>query len=707
MKRERQTHLDTIKTSIIKMIELPGNRDCLQDFMSGYNSVYALCTSREEEKYVIEGGEVYQLYDRILLQVLERFPKDYTFEKLVQFIDGYRIANERVSKMLSFLSRYFIRVSLETQNTNIQEIKKLYFCRVFDVIFRGQEDRIYAMAVEETSKYIGMKSEENHPETRRKQSVLRVFFREYLKIVENASQKKPLRKMYGRLARLVVDLKDAPEQQKYFELYRKISAIDTLFKQKEKTKRQLYRTVEEMLSEKMMKGFVETFVGVLFSKGLSKETYSRMCSFYSFVDNSERGKEIFVNTALQMVVDIFGRTHECGPLLKLLSFLGKHLQFMERVKKQMRKPLELVFTRKIREIFAGNATHVFETDLLREIEKHKKNEEAVQELSLFISNVPGYKYDFWHRLRQDAKNRMVLHDTLGFEKKLVRWITRRIEKERERHTRHVLKVHRRVVEYISESTLYDGFPFYDVSNFEEVLLCARDVAISEMHFRNEQPGLSESCKLLAYTRWAYPRIEMQMPWEIEGTWEKVRSYCKEKGRRFVLGLCPDVSSMVLDVNGAEITCDFVQGCILVLLGKTGQKTREEMARAMFTNGAEEYLPFVEQKLESLLAQGIVAENNGLFALTTKELPKEVNVFSPKTEEPVAKKSEAARLCSQSVVEGYIVGVLKSSGKAAREELFRGAHEKYGTTEQEFSVYTESLRERDFLSVSGDTFHYIP
>ena len=96
----RARHIATVKASIAHMLHAPGDRKCVKTYMDGYNAVYSLCTNNAKDKYAIEGGEVYHVYGRALLDHLQQHTTDYTFETLVKFVDAYRAANEKIEKML-------------------------------------------------------------------------------------------------------------------------------------------------------------------------------------------------------------------------------------------------------------------------------------------------------------------------------------------------------------------------------------------------------------------------------------------------------------------------------------------------------------------------------------------------------------------------------------------------------------------------------
>ncbi|KAI5188583.1 hypothetical protein NECID01_0196 [Nematocida sp. AWRm77] len=713
-KSAREEHLERIKHAITKMIESPGNKDCAKEFIQGYNAVYMFCTNDAEDKYVIEGGEIYRLYETILLQFLKKFSQDYTFDGFVRFIDGFRRSNERIEKMLSFLTRYFIRVNLEVLNENFQELKKLYFGRMYDVLFQNNEKKLHALLMKELEAYIDALSKEDlgaeaQAQLEKKKKMFRIFLKEYIKIAGYAKKEASVKSLCNKMAKFVIELPQAGSSQKrHKEMYKRLSTISAMFKHKERTKKILYRQLEEKLSTQDMKDFLETLVGVLFKRKLTQQLYREMASFYEFIDSTQKSKHQFLNIVLVMLREIFKTCSECTSLLNLFIFLNKHLVLMPHIHKKIKKPLELMFMRKLKEVFAGEDSEAFEQDLLSFINAHAKEGKNIAELSCMVANVPSYKTSFWKCLVHDIKKRLILEEGFVFEKKLLQAVAKRIERIKEGRMVPEEALYPKVLEYIDTKTLFQGAQLYDPSNFEELFLCIRDISISSMYFKKEQNALSLECKLLAYTRWAYPKMEMTLPCEVEELWESVNAYCKEKGRKFLLTLCPTVSMMSLEINETSITCDFVQGTILVLLGKTGQKSLEDIASALFSEVTEACTLVLRQKLESLISASLVVLDNGAFSLAQHTLPEHIDLFVPELSASVAEASGGTAQASRSAVEAFIVRTAKHSSSMHVKELFEKLHEQFASvTEQEYHMHIDALQEKGLLSTSEEIVYYVP
>ncbi|OAG29477.1 hypothetical protein NEDG_00610 [Nematocida displodere] len=710
----RVQSLERIKKSIANMIELPGNKNCSEDFVQGYNAVYRFCTGDAADKYIIEGGQIYHLYDRILVQYLEKFPTDYTLEKFVRFIDGYRHSNERVAKMLFFLSRYFIRVNIEVSNNNVQELKKLYFKRLFEALFQKQEQKIHTMFIEEMVQYSRDRknlsvSESEKVHLEKKQKMLRVFIREYINITETAEKPKSLKKLCVRWACALIE-KDpgASPSTSHYNLYDKLVAVDKLFKQKERSKKNLYRMIEDKIEDETMKGFIDTFVTVLLSRGISNKTHAELTPFYSFIDSTIKGKQMFINTVIVTILDIFKKTDKCIPILRLLIFINKHLRFMPRTLKSIRKPLELAFTRKLREALSAKDTAEFEKDLLQSIDKYiRVAAPPHMELSLFVANTPSTAASFWDGLYSGIKNRLVLGNSFVAEKKLILLTTRRIERFSDFELKRDLQVHRKIVEYIDISTLYKSLAIYDTSNFEEILLCARDIATSEMYFKKEKPEFSTNCCLLAYTRWNFPKMNIRIPCEVEEAWESVEEYCRQKGRKYLLSMCPSVSPVELEINGTTVTCDLVQGSILILLGKTGPKTRDEICFSLLLEESPEHTVTIKGKIQTLIDALLIEQKDETIYLLPAHASKALDVFVPDIGQAGASREQALAVPSRSAIEACIVRIVKENGEIAQAVLSEKVRNVFPVEDREVVFFISALCEKGFVTLTDQVLRYEP
>ncbi|KAI5184301.1 hypothetical protein NEHOM01_0046 [Nematocida homosporus] len=708
-KETKETYLDTIKTSIMQLMSSPADRDCTSTFMAGYNAIYSYCTEDVEDKYSIEGGEIYHLYNRVLLKYLEGFPCDYTLEKLVSFLAGYRRANERIGKMLAFLSRYFIRVNLEVSNNNVQDLKKVYFSQVFAVIIQPQETKLHNLFLDKIQQYIRLRevkqpTEEERTHRNKLLKTLRIFLREYIKIAESSSQKKSLKKLCTKMAKIVTSAKD----ESHLAIYANISAINALFAQKERTKKIFYSMLEEKIEEPRLRGFISTFVAGMLSKSINKQTYTWLSSFYSFVDYSEKSREIFMNVLLAALLELLPKHQDCLSLVRMLVFVNKHLRQMPRTLKLVRKPMELVFSRKLREVFARESTDEFENNLLELIETYaKKTKQPIQELSLFIANVPADRKSFWSQFLAGIKSRLILLNTSSVEKSLVQMTMRRIEKFKEIKLHHSLPISKENADYIDMPTLCHNFQFFELSNFEEIQLCLRDITISEMYFRREGPGLTTDCRLLAYTRWSCPKLEINIPCEIEKAWEEIIQYCREKGRKFLLGLCPTVSCAVVEIGNTEVVCDLVQAAVLILLGKTGDLTSEAICKAILVEPKEENNAVVLDRIDVLKKAHLLEDKDSVLSLTAVNLPAQIDLFHYTGQTTKLTQCSRAHSHSKGAIEAFIVRIAKRNTgieMAVVEEKAKGV---FSISDQEFALYIESLQEKGLISRSGSLLYFVP
>ncbi|EIJ94185.1 uncharacterized protein NEPG_00852 [Nematocida parisii ERTm1] len=709
-----EKYLSVIKESINRLICTPEDRKCYAVFMDGYNAVYKYCTENTKEKYIIEGAEVYKIYDQLLIKHLKRLPEDYTLETFVRFIDGYIRANERICKMLSFLQRYFVRVNLEISNANVVELKDLYYQRLFSILINGKESKLHMMFVDELKEYLEIKLQKKVDvgAYNKKLKILRVMVRVYIKICEVSDQKKSLKKLFNAIAKFIAILKKKVSEKEQIDyIYYKIATVDGLFKNKEKSKKNLYRMVEEKLDDQILKNFIEGFVSKIMRTGINKKSHAEVVPFYSFIDSSVKSKSIFVNTAILMSIKIVEKITDCSSFLKFCIFMNKHFECMPRTSGSVKKVFELVLRRKLESLLITNTdTLEFEKQLLGDIETHmKQRKQPLLELSLIISNVPAHRNMFWSEFIIGIKNRLIMGSLAATEKKLINLITKRIEAYRESKLRKNLKVHKTALEYINIETLHKTQEYYDPVNFEEILLCIKDIAISEIYFRTHKSDLKSDCFLLACIRWNYPVVNIRIPAELKEMWSNLNKYCTEKGRKFILKLCPTVSSVTLEVNDIEVECDVIQGTILILLARAGIETLDSLVYAVLVDVTDQAQEMIKTKLQTLIDASIITENNGIYEIH-KNLPKEprrINIFSPDTQSTLSEITTAKYAYSKSAIEACIVRTLKKQTGMESSELKQIVMKTFPLEDQELDAYIMALQEKGLISASSNLLYFVP
>lgn len=705
--KAKEEQMEIIRKSIGALMKLPDEKEGYSSFMAGYNAVYLYCTEATKEKYVIEGAEIYKAYDQALIKQLKKLPEDYTLETFMRFVDRYIRANERICKMLSFLSRYFIRINIEISNTNVIELKKLYYERLFSIVVEGKEQAITGLFIDGIIKHTEMRTKkiESKSACERHLRILRLMLRTYIKMCKMSNQKKPLKKFLNSIARFIATLKDKEDTR---FIYYRIAVIDSLFKKKEKIKKNLYRMVEEKIDESVLKGFIEGFVSKMMSSGITRKTHNEILPFYSFIDNSEKGKSIFINTLLLMSIKIVEKTEECSSFIKFSVFMRNHLSSMPRTYIKVKKPFEMLLTRGILNILSASPCR-FENEILECIDSYMKTKKPpVMELSLFVSNVSADKSIFWKKLILGVKNRLILGNASSTEKKLISIIIRRIEQYKERHLKKELCVNKKVIEYIDPSTLYNPAYYYDPSNFEELLLCIKDVAISELYFRTEKTNLKKECLLLVYTRWGYPVMNMNIPTEIEDLWADVNEYCTEKGRKYILRLCPTVSSITLELNGVEIQCDMVQGSILILLTRGGAQTLNSLLHELLVEITDRYTAIVQMKIQTLLDASLIREIDQKYEINPDSPDSAlINIFAPEIEDAANNTQVSKYAYSRGTIEAYIVKTLKHETGMNIEKMKEKVTEAFPVEEQEIDMYIVGLQEKGLISRSDDALYFIP
>ncbi|KAI5190021.1 hypothetical protein NEMIN01_0806 [Nematocida minor] len=704
--KNKEEQLAIIKSSINRLISRPEESNCYDTFMKGYNAVYLYCTENTKESYIIEGAEVYKIYDQALTNHLKRLPEDYTLETFVRFVDAYIRANERVCKMLTFLSRYFVRVNVEISNTNVIELKKLYFERLYSMLIEGKEHIIHPLFIEGLGRYTDMKEkkQEKTGVYERHLKILRVMLRTYIKVCEISNQKKSLKKLLNSVAKFIASLKE--KEQTAF-IYYKMAAVDSLFKKKEKSKKTLYWMVEEKIDEHVLKSFIKEFVSKILRSGINKKTHAEIAPFYSFIDNSVKGKDIFINNMLLMSIKIIDKNEECNSFLRFFIFIGKHLSYMPRTSKRVKKVFEMVLTRRMQSILDAPDCK-FENELLECINVFMKTKHPpIVELSLLISNVSAHKTIFWKMFIVGVKNRLILGNLASVEKKLINLTIRRIEQYKETRLRKEADVNKKVLEYIDADTLYKTHQYYDVFNFEELLLCIKDIATSEVYFKTEKPDQKSECLLLVYTRWSYPVVNMHIPPELEDTWNSVKEYCKMKGRKYILRFCPTVSSITLELGEKEIHCDMLQGSIIILLTRGGPHSFDELVHALIVEITDKTIELVKLKIKTLLDSEIVRENSEKYEINTECASGNIDIFAPEIEDTLNEAETLKYAYSKGAIEARIVKTLKNATGMDSEKLKEDVMSVFPIEEKEVDLCILVLQEKGLISIADNILYFVP
>lgn len=750
--------LGTIRISIRKMLENPFSNNCSLEFVQGYNAVYKYCTSDTSDKYVIEGGRIYSAYDAMLLQYLGKFPEDFSLKSLVKFLMGYREANQRITRMLSFLSRYFVRINLEIGNTNVKDLTQLYFSRVLDVLLVPREDLVHRIFLSEIQVFIrdaraGAGSRRASASAssllRHKQKVIRAFLRECVGISKFSGNSRFLKKMMVKWAAqtaLALERESSAgsgntsDPRPFSHLTRLSLALPpALFRSGETTQVALYRMIEERLSENFLRALIQGFLA-------GSRVFTRPASssagpdgIMHFLDCTRRARKMFVSSFLLSAFSAVSEITSVSGLLRLLISLNRSLSRMPRIHSRTRNPLEMLFSRRadvLRRSLeekdeTSRARTAFSDSLLLEVEKHiGRTPSVISELALFASRMPPSDTFFWQRFFSGVKKRLILGEDPGSEKKLVSLVLKKQNGIRDLLKKEVAEgVPEPVSQYISKHTPPPSSR-NDPSGFEEVLLCIRDVAVSEIFFKREAQGVSVDCKLLSYTRWAFPTCpRIRVPHELESIWADVHEHCRKKGRKYTLSLCPTVSSIILQVHRATITCSLVQGAAVIAVGKAGSRTLEELVRMLEAKDDHassgsisasfplpsfslfQVLPsFLEPLLDAqvLLAAGMPA----VYSLNSRWLEEEnrhIDLFVPDPEQPEEKEQTREKKKKTSTIEAFLVQTAKQSVVVKTSALIAAAEETLAVTRDEVLLSLSSLHDRGLLAVGdedGDV-KYVP
>ncbi|KAI5171278.1 hypothetical protein NEFER03_0637 [Nematocida sp. LUAm3] len=710
----KSKELEIVKNSIKSLLEKPEAARSMTVFLDGYNAVYSYCTSELEDKYEIEGEHIYHLYKNMLQKYLETFPTEYSLTRLGAFLTEYRRSNEKIIKMLSFLSRYFIRITIETSSEKVQPLHQIFCELLRKELLNKQEKKIHSLFVEKSIEYSKFPrcfsdasgKTEKIPEQAKE---LKGFLREYIKTMEHSKKKTSLKRLYKKISEKLIEHIDIEytKKEEYIEMYNRISSINQLLPKKDKNKKLFYLAIEQRMDEKRIENFTKTFTEIILSRGIKKKNYERLLCFYSFIENSKRASDSFIKSLFSSIVDIISTVTSCASIFQLFRFITWHLHRMPRLFKRIKETIDLCVIRAFRNLLSTGDPVEIEKELLLMISSRILEENpSLEELSLLIANVSSDRKSFWKKFLLEIKDRLIVEDTLNKEKRLVRMVMKRIERL-QRQKKEDMHAEKKTAEYINVVDLFDNFSSFPLEEFEETLLCIRDIQTSEMYFRRENEEVFTECRLLTYTRWSYPKIHIQVPCEIESAWNEINTYCAEKGKRFQLSLCPTVSSVVLEVNNTEVKCNLLQATILILLGKTKFLSSEQITSSLLPEPTEEGMLTISQSISSLLSSSLIKEENSYFFITSEELPREINIFSYSNEEMFLEESSSQLISSLEKIMAFIVHKIKGSSGIEEKQLFSLVKEKFNTTEHLFYVALKELQEKEILSCSEDFLYYIP
>lgn len=721
-------HLKNVKRSITQIIQSKVKRESTKTFMDGYNAVYQICTDEAHEKYTIEGGEVYQIYAQLLSRYLETFPSDYTLEMLAGFMARYRRNSEKICKMLSFITRYFIRINMEVSNANVQTLKKVYATKIFDIVLQQSERSVYDLFAEKFMGYLNRKREVNDKQQQEKTywqrqiKILRLFIQEYTKIAEIAEQKRSIKNLCEKIVQMVAEeisnqqstYADNIENNKnqlavYNLFYQKLAIANGLFAQRDRKKKIFCCILAKKMDPYVLKGFMSHFVSFMFRKSINQKIHTELVAFYNFADHSGEGRKAFANAFMLAIMNAVKKSKSCIYLVRFFIFIKQHLLHMPRVDRKIRRSIELVFLRRVRDILqCEEDADRFEKDLIEVISEQKEKLFIhTNELSLFISAIPEGKNVFWKKLIADMKCRLLIEDRVEHEKSLILNIARRIERCKGVNMKQKIEAPEEVVKYIDFANIYSHFFFYDTNNFEEILMCIRDVEISEMHFKRESAEFSTDCRLLTYTRWDCPTMDMNVPCEIEDLWINIQKYCQEKGRKFQLNMCPTVSSAILHVNNSVIICDLLQASIIILLGKTGPLSIDQIVISILPNPLKQSIEVLREKLEALVAEKVLVQKKDIVTLNIQEMPDKVDTFGVVTKRDIEDNSTGASVRTKDIVEAFIVRSLKHSSGMELSKVIETIQNKFSVSAININSILSNLQEKGYITQKDNMLFYAP
>lgn len=713
---------------------LSGEKLAVGRFMSVYNAVYRFCTDEATDKYVIEGGQIYHMYDKLLIHYLEHFPEEFTVQRFSRYVDSYRRSVDVISKMMSFLTRYFIKVNVEVENTNIQDLQSLSYSRLYEGIVEGRAEKIHdaflgeIRAHRQTMKHLEASLPDEaqaraSAERARSQRTLNLFLREYLFILKVSRSRKNIKKFYARWSEEVLENakrsvqaeQGDPQKRWYKCVMEEVCAIDSIFAREPGVKRVLYRITGKRMAPEQMKATMALFVSDIFGKGISRETRKEIGPGYLFIDSqSRRHREAFRDRLLLTVHGVIRDKDKCKPLLRLSIFVNKHMKGMKTLEREVRGGLDRIFARRVREIVSreDESTKAFASDLLETLTNYFTNSKPfTTELSLFAANISRSMREFWRSFVEDTKHRLIcLGGDLDTERKMVSGILKRVERFKDEALSGSASAREKRVHAAAEP----AFDPIDCTLFEDLHMCFNDIKTSHMYFRidNEYPHVDS--KLLSCNRWSYRKLNINLAPELERPWGEIVSYCRNNGRRYTLDLCPDVSKVVLEVGGVEVSMDAIDATVLLLVKRERACTRDHVHRAVALDAlAPTYLSAIKESIDKLVGASILIEEPGHIRINPcpAEYAKgseRVELFDPLAgKKPWSLQEAATQMDGRYAIEHFVVKEMKARKQAAVDELFALAAERFPLSADAFEAYVASLQDRGFLDVEDGAVKYIP
>lgn len=721
---EQKDHLKVVEDMLKEALTSP-RKVSRESFMKAYNSIYKICTDETNDRYVIKGGHVYHLYDRLLIATLGSLPSEFTLKELTKYLMSYKRSIDLVYKMMSFLSRYFIRVNVEVKNTNIRDLLVLSYNRLYELLIEPNSpkiQKIFFSEIRETRSGIGVlsKMEENSEKARavkhelfKKERIINSFLSEYLITLELNRSNRTIKRFYSRwsdeiLGSVEETLSPLPADPSnalwYKALRTELSVVNGIFERETELKKHLYRKLIRSIGSARLKSAISLFNADLFQGGSMEE----LCPFFLLMDNLTKGegeffKRVFISSLRREIAQ--GTT--LPALLTLLTHTNRALKQMRLTERKVKKDIEAFFSYRIREIVSEEEKDKqFVKSLLGAINASQTaSTPRISELSLFASNITREEKAFWTSFVDDLKFRMVCLDT-----------------KPEREKEMVVEVFRKI-EKCKDNLMYrDDLPPKEVpfepmcySHFEDLHTCFNDVTTSAKMFRNTEDAPHKDTKLLSYNRWSYRKLNINLEPEFAKCWEELLCYCKSNGKRYLLDLCPEMSRVELDLHGTPLLLNVIDANILLLLIRT-EAPRDDLKKKMsmdLLNTA--YSTVIDQSITKLIDANVLIEASTLSINPASTVYKatlladgKLDLFFPFLKREVCSLSEqTSKMDQRYPIECLIVREMKTRKISEAKDLFNAVSTSFNVTMDMFESYLLSLKDKGLLEMSDGSIIYVP
>ncbi|TBU08744.1 hypothetical protein CWI39_0145p0020 [Hamiltosporidium magnivora] len=114
---------ENMKRITLSILKRPDYIDS-NDYVYVYNNIYKHCTAITDD-YEIQGKPIYDLLQEIINEHTSRIEQLISLERFIDVMKQYEMSINVLKSLYSYLSRYFIKISLDRRDGYIQDIETL------------------------------------------------------------------------------------------------------------------------------------------------------------------------------------------------------------------------------------------------------------------------------------------------------------------------------------------------------------------------------------------------------------------------------------------------------------------------------------------------------------------------------------------------------------------------------------------------------